>query len=143
MRKSNLMIVQGGGPTAVFNASLAEIIAEAQRQHSIRSVYGSRSGIKGLIEDRIIDLSGVAAAELELLRWTPGAALGSSRHSPSEQELKTVADALARFNIDLLIFLGGNGTMRGAEIVSKFCASRGMDIRVVGVPKTIDNDIEA
>lgn len=143
MPESNLMIVQGGGPTAVFNASLAAIIAEAQREASIASIFGSRHGIKGLFENRIVDLSGISAADLELLRRTPGAALGSSRHSPSEQELVKLIDTLVRLKIDSLIFLGGNGTMRGAEIVSKHCASRGIDVRVVGVPKTIDNDIAA
>ena len=143
MSNSNLMIVQGGGPTAVFNASLAEIIAVAQRQRSISSVFGSRYGIKGLIEDQIVDLSGTSRAELGLLSRTPGAALGSSRHSPTKVEMQKLVDALVRLNIDLLIFLGGNGTMRGAEIVSKYCASHGLDVRVVGVPKTIDNDIAA
>ncbi|HEX5284141.1 MAG TPA: diphosphate--fructose-6-phosphate 1-phosphotransferase [Bryocella sp.] len=143
MPESNLMIVQGGGPTAVFNASLAEIIAEAQRQSSIRSVFGSRYGIKGLCDDRIVDLTSASVADLELLRRTPGAALGSSRHSPSEPELKKVLEALDRLKIDLLLFLGGNGTMRGAEILSSHCASKGLDVRVLGVPKTIDNDIAA
>ena len=137
------MIVQGGGPTAVFNASLAEIIAEAQHQRSISSIFGSRYGIKGLIEDQIVDLTSTSRTELERLRRTPGAALGSSRHNPTEDGMRKLADTLTRLNIDLLIFLGGNGTMRGAEIVSKYCASHGLDIRVVGVPKTIDNDIAA
>lgn len=140
MSDSNLMIVQGGGPTAVFNASLAGIIAAAQHQKSI-SIYGSRYGIRGLIEDKVVDLSSISTTELERLSRTPGAALGSSRHSPSDKELQTLADTLVRFNIDLLLFLGGNGTMRGAEIVSTFCASQGIEVRVVGVPKTIDNDI--
>ena len=143
MSSSNLMIVQGGGPTAVFNASLAAIIAEGQRQRSISSIFGSRNGIKGLIEDQIVDLSDTSKAELALLSRTPGAALGSSRHNPTEGEMQQLAAALVRFDIDLLLFLGGNGTMRGAEIVSKYCISRGIDIRVVGVPKTIDNDIAA
>jgi 6-phosphofructokinase 1 len=141
MSNSNLMIVQGGGPTAVFNASLAATIAEARHQHPISSIYGSRYGIKGLIENQIVDLSDISTGKLDLLSRTPGAALGSSRHNPSEMELRTLADTLVRFDIDLLLFLGGNGTMRGAEIVSKFCASQRIDIRVVGVPKTIDNDI--
>lgn len=143
MAESNLMIVQGGGPTAVFNASLAEIIAEAQRQPSIRSIFGSRHGIRGLCDDRIVDLTDASAADLGLLRRTPGAALGSSRHNPSEPELKRLFETLDRFKIDLLLFLGGNGTMRGAEILSGHCASKGLDVRVLGVPKTIDNDIAA
>lgn len=143
MPESNLMIVQGGGPTAVFNASLAAIIAEAQQEASITSIFGSRHGIKGLFEDRIVDLTRVSAVDLELLRRTPGAALGSSRHSPSEPELASLIDTLVRLKIDSMVFLGGNGTMRGAEIISRHCASRGIDVRVVGVPKTIDNDIAA
>ncbi len=143
MSSSNLMIVQGGGPTAVFNASLAEIIAEGRRQRSISSVFGSRRGIKGLIDDQIVDLGGASTAQLGLLSRTPGAALGSSRHNPSEEEMQKLAQTLVRLKIDLLLFLGGNGTMRGAEIVSTFCTSQGMNIRVVGVPKTIDNDIVA
>ena len=143
MPESNLMIVQGGGPTAVFNASLAEIIAEAQRQSSIRSIFGSRYGIRGLCDDRIVDLTDVPVGDLTLLRKTPGAALGSSRHNPSELELKKLLETLDRLKIDLLLFLGGNGTMRGAEIISGHCASEGLNVRVVGVPKTIDNDIAA
>ncbi len=143
MPECNLMIVQGGGPTAVFNASLAEIIAEAQGQPSIGSVFGSRYGIRGLWANSIVDLTDIAPAQLELLRRTPGAALGSSRHSPNDSELKRLLETLDRLKIDLLLFLGGNGTMRGAEIVSRHCASDGLDIRVGGVPKTIDNDIAA
>lgn len=143
MSESNLMIVQGGGPTAVFNSSLAEIIAEAQRQPSIGSVFGSRYGIRGLCEDRIVDLTDISPADLQLLRRTPGAALGSSRHSPRDSELKKLIETLDRLNIDLLLFLGGNGTMRGAEIISRYCVSQGLNISVGGVPKTIDNDIAA
>lgn len=143
MHHSNLMIVQGGGPTAVFNVSLAEIIAEAQQQPSISRIFGSRYGIRGLIDDRIVDLSDVTPAELDTLRHTPGAALGSSRHSPTDAELQRLADTLRVLNIDQLLFLGGNGTMRGAELISSFCASEGLDIQVVGVPKTVDNDIAA
>lgn len=143
MSSSNLMIVQGGGPTAVFNASLAEIIAEGQRQPSITSVFGSRYGIKGLIDDQIVDLTSTSATDVDLLSKTPGAALGSSRHNPSDEEMQRLARSLVSLEIDLLLFLGGNGTMRGAEIISGFCASQGLNIRFVGVPKTIDNDIAA
>lgn len=143
MPESNLMIVQGGGPTAVFNASLAEIIAEAQRQPSIASVFGSRYGIKGLCDNNVLDITTASLADLDLLRRTPGAALGSSRHSPSEPESKKLVETLDRLKIDLLLFLGGNGTMRGAEIISRNCALQGLDVSVLGVPKTIDNDIAA
>jgi 6-phosphofructokinase 1 len=143
MPKSNLMIVQGGGPTAVFNTSLAEIIAEAQRQPSIASIFGARSGIRGVIEDNVVELSDVSPAELQLLRQTPGAALGSSRHSPTGAELEGIAANLRKHEIGQLLFLGGNGTMRGAGLISELCAAKGLDIQVAGVPKTVDNDIAA
>jgi 6-phosphofructokinase 1 len=143
MSKPNLMIVQGGGPTAVFNTSLAEIIAEAQKQPTIAGIFGARFGIRGVIDDNIVDLSDVGAADLELLRHTPGAALGSSRHSPTTAEFDRVLANLRKHEIGQLLFLGGNGTMRGAELISASCAAQGLDIRIVGVPKTVDNDIAA
>src|ERR1035437_6415719 len=86
MRRTNLMIVQGGGPTAVFNASLAAIIVEAQRQTSVARILGARFGIKGLIHSDIADMTKMTPADLEMLRQTPGAALGSSRYSPTDGE---------------------------------------------------------
>ena len=143
MRRTNLMIVQGGGPTAVFNGSLAAIVAEAQGQPSVARILGARFGIQGLIHSDIADMTEMTAADLEVLRQTPGAALGSSRYCPTEDELRNLVETLRSNDVDYLLFLGGNGTMRGAEIVSGFCRSAGLDIQVVGVPKTVDNDIAA
>lgn len=143
MRQTNLMIVQGGGPTAVFNASLAEIVAEAQQQPSIGRVLGARFGVKGLVHSDIAELTEMTPADRQLLRATPGAALGSSRYRPSESEFHKLVETLRSYEVGHLIFLGGNGTMRGAEIVSEFCRSAGWDEQVVGVPKTVDNDIAA
>lgn len=142
MRSGNLMIVQGGGPTAVFNTTLAEIVTEAQHQQAIGRILGSRAGIRGLIRNDIVELTNLSAAELARLRCTPGAALGSSRYQPSEADLEQLADSLVQFQVEYLIFLGGNGTMRGAELISLYLQSRNIDIVVVGVPKTVDNDIE-
>ena len=142
MRSGNLMIVQGGGPTAVFNTTLAEIVAEAQSQPVIGRILGSRAGIRGLIRNDVVELTGLSAAELARLRRAPGAALGSSRYQPTEADLEQLADALVQYEVEFLIFLGGNGTMRGAELVSLYLQSRDIDICVVGVPKTVDNDIE-
>lgn len=135
------MIVQGGGPTAVFNTSLAAIVAEAQHQSAIGRILGSRAGIRGLLRNDVVELTNLSPAELKRLRRTPGAALGSSRYQPSEADLQQIADELVQFEVEYLIFLGGNGTMRGAELISLFLQSRNIDICVVGVPKTVDNDI--
>src|SRR5580692_12265098 len=140
MPRTKLMIVQGGGPTAVFNASVAGIVAEAQRQPSVGRILGARLGIRGLIDADVADLTELTGADLEGLRQTPGAALGSSRYSPSEEEMRSVVETLRGHDVGYLLFLGGNGTMRGAEMVSEACAAAGLAIQVVGVPKTVDND---
>ena len=143
MGTENLMIVQGGGPTAVFNASLASIIREALHQGRIGKIYGARWGMKGLSEGDVLDLSFLAVSDLAALRESPGAALGSSRFKPSEDDLERCVEHLRRLAIRHLIFMGGNGTMRGAEIVRAFCRRAGFEIQIIGVPKTIDNDIAA
>ncbi len=141
MMRSNLMIVQGGGPTAVLNTSLSAVISEAQRQPEIARIYGARFGVKGLVHPELTDLTDLTPIQLKRLRETPGAALGTSRYCPDEGDLKKLVGTLRAHDIGSLLFLGGNGTMRGAEIVSAFCKSEGLSVRIAGVPKTVDNDI--
>jgi 6-phosphofructokinase 1 len=133
--------MQGGGPTQVLNATLAAIVEEAQARGGFNRIFGARSGIKGLLQGGEVDLSQLSAAELKLLRVSPGAALGSSRAKPSEDDLGELVNYLRRREVRDLLFLGGNGTMRGAETVSRFCRESDYDVRVLGVPKTVDNDI--
>ncbi len=141
MRAENLMIVQGGGPTAVFNASLSSAIAEGICQTKIGSVFGARLGVKGLAQGDVIDLGRMTPEELQALRNSPGAALGSSRFKPTEEDLHRMVAHLRRLDVRHLVFIGGNGTMRGAEIVSAFCRAVDFEVQIMGVPKTVDNDI--
>ncbi len=141
MAVNNLMIVQGGGPTAVFNASLASIVKEALHQTRIGKIFGARSGMQGLARGEVLDLSYLTPDALLAIRNSPGAALGSSRFKPVEQDLEQCVRLLRRINIDQLIFMGGNGTMRGAQIVREFCRASNFDTQVIGVPKTVDNDL--
>jgi ATP-dependent phosphofructokinase / diphosphate-dependent phosphofructokinase len=141
MGVGNLMIVQGGGPTAVFNASLSSAIAEAVNQPGVGRVFGARYGMRGLVEDDIVELGTMTATDLELLRNSPGAALGSSRYKPSEGDYERVVENLRRRDIRCMIFMGGNGTMMGAALVSEYCRDAGFSMQVIGVPKTVDNDI--
>lgn len=143
IRTDNLMIVQGGGPTAVFNGSLASIIAEALAQPRIGRVFGARSGMKGLAGGDILELTHLTKDELWSLRTTPGAALSSSRFKPTDEDLEHCVNNLRRLEVRHLLFMGGNGTMRGAERVSAFCRGLNFEIQIIGVPKTIDNDIAA
>lgn len=141
MKAGNLMIVQGGGPTAVFNASLSSVIDEGMRQERIGKIFGARWGLKGLVQDDIVDLSELTVENLRMLRNSPGAALGSSRFKPTSNDLQCVLENLKRLDIRYLLFAGGNGTMKGAEVVSEICRAAAMEIQIVGIPKTIDNDI--
>ena len=99
--------------------------------------------MKGVIERDVLDLTGLPAGAMDLLRKTPGAALGSSRHSPSDDELERMIETLRSLRIERMLFVGGNGTMRGASRVSDLCRAAGLDVQIVGVPKTVDNDIAA
>lgn len=141
MGVGNLMIVQGGGPTAVFNISLSSATSEAVSQSGMGRVFGARFGMRGLVEDDIVELGKMTAGDLEFLRNSPGAALGSSRYKPAEDDYVRVIENLRRLDIRSMIFMGGNGTMRGASLVSEHCRDAGFSVQVIGVPKTVDNDI--
>lgn len=141
MSADNLMVVQGGGPTTVLNASLASAIREGLLQPRIGKIFGARAGMKGLCSGDKVDLSGLSRDDLLALRSTPGAALGSSRFRPTEEDLESGVRHLRRLEIRNLIFMGGNGTMGGAARFSEFCRKTGLDVQMIGVPKTIDNDI--
>ena len=141
MNAENLMIVQGGGPTAVFNASLSSVIAEGISQPRIGKVLGAKLGVKGLVQGDVVDLGQMTPEQLRILQNSPGAALGSSRFKPSVGDMHRMVEHLRQLDIRHLIFMGGNGTMRGAEVVSAFCRSVNFNVQILGVPKTVDNDI--
>lgn len=139
----NMLIVQGGGPTAVFNASLAAVIRERQAHVPGGRIYGARFGMQGLAHGDLSDLSGLSDDSLVQMRDTPGAALGSSRFAPSEADLHASVRLLKDRGINQVVFLGGNGTMSGALKFSDFCESCNFFVQIMGSPKTIDNDIPA
>src|SRR6202012_3920552 len=139
----SLMILQGGGPTAVFNMTLASSVEKALRSRAYRKIYGARFGAAGLARGEVCELSNLSGAELDQLRNTPGAALGSSRYMPSESDLHRQLETLRSLDVHSMLFMGGNGTMRGAHLFTEFCAAQGYALEVVGVPKTVDNDLAA
>ena len=146
MPRGNILIGQSGGPTAVINASLAGIV---QTAHEARfggdgeRILGMRFAIEGFLEGQLLDLSGLDRARLESLRRTPGSALGSCRYKLRERDLPTVHALLERHEIRYLFYIGGNDTMDTIHRITAYCAERGYEIRGVGVPKTVDNDLYA
>jgi 6-phosphofructokinase 1 len=143
MSAENLMVVQGGGPTAVFNTTLASIVEEALAQSRIGKIFGARSGMKGLSSGDTADLSCLGTTDILSIANSPGAALGSSRFKPTEEDLGRCVQHLRSLEVRHLIFMGGNGTMAGAQRFSDFCRNLGFELQIIGVPKTIDNDIAA
>jgi 6-phosphofructokinase len=141
MNRRNLLVVQGGGPTQMLNATLAAIVNEAVACGAFERIWGARWGLKGLLNGEAIDLGRMPREEVERMRTSPGAALGSSRAKLTEEELNRLANCLRANDVRDVLIAGGNGGMRGAEIVSRHCRERGSEVRVLGVPKTVDNDI--
>ena len=136
-----LLVLQGGGPTPVLNASLFGLLDEAGRVGQFDCVLGARFGIEGLLRQDWVDLSRLSTSDLQLLRVTPGATLGASRHKPSENDFDQMIEALRRQNIRALLLIGGNGSLRGADAIARAADRSGYELCAIGIPKTIDNDI--
>lgn len=140
--KKSLVYLQSGGPTSVINSSLYGVVIEARKhQDRIDRVYGAHFGVEGLLNGDLIDLTDVPEEELELLKQTPGAALGSSRHKLGPGDKSNVLAFCESRNIGYILVNGGNDSMDTCHRLGRFFESRGSDIRVIGVPKTMDNDL--
>ncbi|GIL13026.1 MAG: pyrophosphate--fructose 6-phosphate 1-phosphotransferase [Chloroflexota bacterium] len=133
------VIGQSGGPTAVLNTSLAGFIGGARRAGA--SVFGLAHGLEGALNDSFLDLNGLDENTLERLAVTPGAALGSSRRKLDEDEYTRVLAAFRRRGVTGFAYCGGNGSMWVAHRLSLMARDAGYDLRVIGIPKTVDNDL--
>ena len=142
----NMIIGQSGGPTAVINSSLAGAIEYAFSSNKIDTVYGMINGIQGLLEDNIIDLKERFYGkpyDINRLRLTPAMFLGSCRYKLGDDEkiFAEIFNVLDKYNIGYFLYIGGNDSMDTVDKLSKYAASHNIDIKIVGVPKTIDNDL--
>lgn len=137
---------QSGGPTSVINASAAGVFLEALKQENITQVYGAKHGIKGILLEEFYDISKEDIKELELLKTTPSSMIGSVRYKlkdinkdPSDYE--RLLEVFKKYNIRYFFYNGGNDSMDTANKISKFFKDHDYECMVVGVPKTIDNDL--
>ncbi|MGN0330757.1 MAG: diphosphate--fructose-6-phosphate 1-phosphotransferase [Kineothrix sp.] len=137
----SILIIHGGGPTAVLNSSLYGAVTEAGKYPQIRHIYAARNGTGGLLREEFIELGQLPEEQLRLLLQTPGSAIGTSRDALEEEEYDRMAEILQRRGIGYVLFNGGNGTMDACGRLYKTCLQKGMDIKVMGIPKTMDNDI--
>ena len=137
--KGNLILIHGGGPTAVINASLAGAIRQAQKEPNVDRILAAIGGTGGLMQGHVRDLTDISEAELAMLERTPGSAIGTSRDALEEEDYRLLAQKCAEYGAKVVLMNGGNGTM---DACGKLCrALAGTDIRVMGIPKTMDNDI--
>ncbi len=143
----NMVYIQSGGPTSVINSSLYGAIKEAlNHPDQIDHIYGSRHGIEGLIDDDLIDLGQEDPEQIELLLQTPGSILGTTRRKlPKDIKdpiYKKIIENLQKYSIKYVFINGGNDSMDTCYKISKLVKEMGIeDIVVIGVPKTIDNDL--
>ena len=137
---------QSGGPTAVINASAYGVIRAALDAEEITKVYGAAHGIKGVLEDKLYVMDEEDPAELELLLHTPSSELGSCRYKIADPEVddtdyKRILEIFKKYNVRYFFYNGGNDSMDTCNKVSRYMESVGYECRVMGVPKTIDNDL--
>lgn len=141
----NILVGQSGGPTAVINSSLCGVITEAKKHQEIDKVYGMVNGIEGFLNGGFLELTKLTDKELELLKVTPSAYLGSCRYKLSKDlDDTTYIDLFNKFdemNIGYVLYIGGNDSMDTADKLSKYAKKINSDIKFLGIPKTIDNDL--
>lgn len=149
MKQANLLVGQSGGPTTVINSSLAGVIKAAFETDKIDHVYGSINGIKGVLDDTIIDLSDTFEQKeeaLNRLKTTPSMYLGSCRvklseHEKDETDFQKIFEQFEKYQIRYFLYIGGNDSMDTVDKLSKYAKERNYEIYIMGVPKTIDNDL--
>ncbi len=140
--EGNCLIAQSGGPTSVINSSLAGAITEALNHESIEEIYGGLNGVLGILNENIIDLAAESQQTIRALRHTPGAALGTCRFKLKRQEdYSRILEVFEAHNIRYFFYAGGNDSQDTADKISKLAQERGYALRVIGIPKTIDNDL--
>jgi len=138
----NVLVAQSGGPTAVINASLAGVIEEALNHDCIEEIYGGMNGVLGILQERLIDLAEEPQQAIRGLRYTPASALGTCRYKlRKEADFERVLEVFKAHNIRYFFYIGGNDSQDTADRISKLAAARDWEMRVIGIPKTVDNDL--
>lgn len=144
----NCLVAQSGGPTAAINASLAGVICAAMKSEKVDRVFGGRNGISGVLKEDFLDLTKRfqnKEADILLLKQTPSMFLGSCRHKLSgkdaKEEMEQIFRIFEKYNIGYFFYIGGNDSMDTVHRLSAYAREQGSNVKIMGVPKTIDNDL--
>jgi 6-phosphofructokinase 1 len=145
----NLLVAQSGGPTAVINASVAGVIEQARNYAFIQNIYGGLNGILGILNEQLIDFAQEMPDTIQALKHTPAAALGTCRYKidfkkkpeQAARDMDRLFQVFQAHNIRYFFYVGGNDSQDTSDKIHLEAVRRGFEMRVIGVPKTIDNDL--
>jgi len=137
--EKKLVFAQSGGPTSVINATCYGIISEAKK-NGIK-VFASKYGIEGILKNDLIDVTEISDEALNILRYSPAAAFGSCRYKLKDGDFENICEIFNKYQIAYFLYIGGNDSMDTAHRLSEYIRNTGKDIKVIGIPKTIDNDL--
>ena len=142
MKAGKALVAHSGGPTAVMNASLLGVIEESRERSFCQALYGARFGLQGILAEDFVDLFAQPPELLRAIHSAPASALGTSRHEASPQDLSRLLDIFQACDVRFFFYTGGNGSMGTALEIHVLAQRRGYELQVVGIPKTIDNDLQ-
>ncbi|MDR1586159.1 MAG: 6-phosphofructokinase [Treponema sp.] len=137
----NMLVAHGGGPTPVINCSLLGALEEAKKHGEIKKTYGARFGAEGILSGDLMDLGVIPEGEIAKLSDTPASAIGSCRRKLSEADYPRVLECFEKHNIRYFFYNGGNDSMDTCHRINRLALESGYELRIIGIPKTIDNDL--
>lgn len=138
----NVLVGLSGGPSVAINASLAGVIKAGTDAHRMGTVYGAKNGIKGVLDNNIIDLGPYSDdTNIALLMQTPAMAIGSCRYKVSAKDYPIIVNMFRKYEIGYFFYIGGNDSMDTVVKLNRYCKAKKIDVKIIGIPKTIDNDL--
>ena len=135
------VVAQGGGPTAVINQSLVGVVLESRKFDNIENIYGALHGVSGIVSEDFVDLTQATTHNLEMVAKTPSSAMLSTRDKPNEEYCQKVFEVLRSHDVRYFYYIGGNDSADTCRIVNENAQKAGYELRVIHIPKTIDNDL--
>jgi ATP-dependent phosphofructokinase / diphosphate-dependent phosphofructokinase len=137
----NMLIAQSGGPTVVINQSLIGAVLEAKKHKEIKKIYGALHGIKGILNEDLIDLGRESVATLKAVAQTPSSGLGSVRKKPTPEDCAKIFEKLQKYNVRYFFYIGGNDSAETAHIINEEAKKASYELHCFHIPKTVDNDL--
>ncbi|MSO71874.1 MAG: 6-phosphofructokinase [Alphaproteobacteria bacterium] len=140
--RGKVLVAQGGGPSAVINQSMVGVVLEARRFQHVERIYGAFHGVRGIINEDLVDLTQETTHSLEMAAMTPSSVLGSTRDKPDVKYCQEIFRTLKAHDIGYFFYIGGNDSSDTVRIVAEEARKASYDLRCMHIPKTIDNDLE-